>query len=326
MNTTHSTSSPVSAYTVVGGSERVKSSGISVVVLNRGAPFPRSSFFEELGKLGFDGIISLEGSRRRYDLDGLSASFPSVRFILPSENISRGEEINIAARELSGPLFFVIWDDLRILRGGARSINEKQFNSEPGKLCTVPLIQDGRLETIPTLIAPLVIKGKVKTVPFIPEHDGQKTLFPFDGIGIYNRECFLRLGGFDRNFGNFYWQLMDFGFRAHLWGEEISAATAIRLSYEGAVTPEDTTADGNFRRFYLKNIAPVFRGDHANLPLRRFPGFLRRLKGDILTALDEFNYARTWVKTNQYRFRCDARTVAELWDAPGEKKNTEANI
>ncbi|MCL2832086.1 MAG: hypothetical protein FWD78_02855 [Treponema sp.] len=298
---------------------KISAGKISAVILNRGTPYPRAVLFEELGKLGFESIISLEGSKRRFDLDGLSASFPSVRFILSSGNVSPGEEINMAAQELHTPLFFVIWDDLRILRGSADRIIEK-FSAAADKtprLCTVPVIQDGSFETMPTLIAPLQIRGKVKTCPFVPEQDGQKTLFPFDGIGIYNRETFLRMGGFDRSLGSslsgFYWQLMDFGFRSWLWGEEINVSMAVRLSYEGSVTPEDNSTDASFRRFYLKNLAPVFRGDHANLPLRRFPGFLIRSRGDILTGWEEFSLARAWVKINQYRYRCDAKSVTELW-------------
>ena len=315
MNTIPTTFKDTPAYTVIGGSERRNLTGVSAVVLNRGAPHPRAVLFEELQKQGFDYVISMEGSRRRYDLDGLSASFPFVRFILSSENLSPGEEINIAALELPGPVFLVIWDDLRILRGSAEMIASRFLYNEEKKqrLCTVPLIQDGSLETLPTLLAPMAIKSKVKTLPFIPE-EGQYSLFPFDGIGLYNKEIFLRLGGFDKNYSNFYWQLMDFGFRSWLWGEEIIASAAIKLSYEGPVTPEDTTAMDSFGRFYLKNLAPVFRGDHANLPLRRFPGFLWRLRGDLLTAWDEFSMARSWVKINQYRFRCDARTVMEFWN------------
>ena len=181
------------------------------------------------------------------------------------------------------------------------------------RLCTVPVIQDGRYQTMPTLIAPVMIRGKVKTMPFMPDKEGQSTLYPFDGIGIYDKETFLRLGGFDKSLVSFYWQLMDFGFRSHLWGEEIMVNTALKFSYEGVITPSDETAEGSFRRFYLKNLAPVFRGDHANLPLRRFPAFLWRLRLDILSAWEEFSLARDWVKTNRYRFRCDARAVAELW-------------
>ena len=326
MNTIPTTFKDTPSYTVVGGMERQGSTGLSAVILNRGLPFPRARFFDELAKAGFDYVISLEGGRRRFDLDGLSTAYPFVRFILPVDDLSRGEEINIAAQELQSPLFLVLWNDLRITRGGAERIIERLMESYKGqkgaRLCTVPVIQDGRLETMPTLIAPVVIQGKVKTIPLLPGREGQPSLYPFDGIGIYDREGFLRLGGFDKSLVSFYWQLMDFGFRSHLWGEEIVVNTAIKFSYEGAVTPEDETAEDSSRRFYLKNLAPVFRGDHADLPLRRFPGFLWRFHLDIISAWEEFSLARAWVKTNRYRFRCDARTVAELW---GEE-NGEENV
>ena len=323
MNTIPTTFKDTPSYTVVGGLERQGSTGLSAVILNRGAPFPRVRFFDELEKAGFDYVVSLEGGKRRFDLDGLSTAYPFVRFILTVDDLSSGEEINIAARELPSSHFLVLWNDLRIMRGGAERIAERLMESSKGqksmRLCTVPVIQDGRLATMPTLISPLVIQGKVKTIPSMPDREGQPSLYPFDGIGIYDREAFLRLGGFDRSLLSFYWQLMDFGFRSHLWGEEISVNTAIKFSYEGAITPEDETAEESFRRFYLKNLAPVFRGDHADLPLRRFPGFLWRLRLDILSAWEEFSLARSWVKTNRYRFRCDARTVAELWGEHGEE-------
>jgi hypothetical protein len=58
----------------------------------------------------------------------------------------------------------------------------------------------------------------------------------------------------------------------------------------------------------------VFRGDYANLPLRRFPGYLRRSNGDIFSAWEDFKEARAWVHTNRYRFRCDARTMTNSWE------------
>ena len=309
MNTIPTTFNNTSAYTVVGGLERRNSSGISVVVLNRGTPYNRTALFEELNELGFDFIISFVGSRGRYDIDGLSSSFPSVKFIITKEELSKGEELNIAAQELSGSHFLVIWNDMRILKGSAESIEKNQ------RLCLVPVILNGKFESLPTLVAPLIIKGQVKTQHFVYEKEAQPSLFPFDGIGLYDKESFLRLGGFDKSLENFYWQLMDFGFRAHLWGEEIKASNTIKIFYEGSVTPGDISCADCFRRFYLKNLAPVFRGDHANLPLRRFSGFLFRSKTGLFSSWDEFCKARKWVKTNQYRFRCDARTIAELWEA-----------
>jgi hypothetical protein len=310
------------SYTAVGGNERRASTGLSAVILNRGERYPRYGLFEELGKVGFDYVLSMESSFTRYNLEALSQSFPFVRFILLKESVSPGEEINLAASELSSPLFFVLWNDLKILRGGgAERMAERLFtagseNSSPYKrLCTAPVIQDGRSETMPTLVAPVLFPGKklktaIRTVPLVPQKEGLPSLYPFDGIGIYDRERFLRLGGFDPRVKNFYWQLMDFGFRSSLWGEEIAVTQLIKLSYEGAVPQEDSTAGEGFRRFFLKNLAPVFRGDHAHVPLGRFPGYLKK-RGDLFTAWKEFSIARTWVKTNRYRFVSDARTIAE---------------
>jgi len=312
------------SYTAVGGNERRASTGLSAVILNRGGRYPRHSFFEELEKLGFDNVLSIENSSVRYDLESLSSGFPFVRFILPQEHLSRGEEINLAASELSCPLFFVLWNDLRFLRsGGAERMAERLLAGAHGekniykRLCTTPLIQDARSETMPTLIVPALVPEKktekvIKTIPFVPRKEGQLTLYPFDGIGIYDRERFIRLSGFDPYIKNSYWQLMDFGFRSSLWGEEIASTSLIKLSYDGLVPEEDSTADEGFLRFFLKNLAPVFKGDHAHIPLRRFPGYLKR-RGGLLAAWDEFSSARAWVKTNRFRFSSDAGIMAELF-------------
>jgi len=319
----------------VGGNERRASTGLSAVILNRGGRYPRYTLFEELEKAGFDYVLSMEGSSSRYDLEALSLSFPFVRFILLKHDVSPGEEIDLAAVELSSPLFFVLWNDLRILRGGGaermadrllsavgNGIGNQENGSVYKRLCTVPLIQDGRSETIPTLIAPaLVPEGNqrtsgsrpvVKTIPFIPRKEGLPSLYPFDGIGIYDRERFIRVGGFDPSIKKFYWQLMDFGFRASLWGEEIAVTQLIKLSYDGSFPEEDITAGAGSLRFFLKNLAPVFRRDYAHIPLRRFPAYFKK-RGDLFAAWEEFSAARDWVKTNRYRFSSDARTIAERW-------------
>jgi len=321
------------SYTAVGGTERKASTGLSAVILNRGGRHQRYSLFEELEKIGFDYVLSMEKSGR-YDIEGLSQTFPFVRFILLKEPVSTGEEINLAATELSSPLLFVFWNDLRILRGGgAERMAERLFTGGAEsrgrykRLCTVPLLQDERSESLPTLTVPMLLPEKkmklsIKTIPFVPSEEGLPSLYPFDGIGIYDRERFIRLGGFDPSIKNFYWQLMDFGFRSSLWGEEIAATTLIKLSYEGTIPQEDSTPGDGWRHFFLKNLAPVFRRDYAHIPLARFPVYLRK-RGEPLAAWEEFSRAREWVKTNRYRFTSDARTIAErfVFGGTGDSDN-----
>jgi hypothetical protein len=213
--------------------------------------------------------------------------------------------------------------------GGASRIAERLYQSREEleknegngsvfkRLCTVPVIQNARCETLPTLIAPVVNRKIVKTLAFAPrDKEGLPSLYPFDGVGIYDRDRFVRLGGFDSTLKNPHWQLMDFGFRSRLWGEEISITQLVKLSYDGEVPAADSTPEASYRRFYLKNLAPVFRSDYAHLPLRRFPGYLIRSGGYPFSAWEEFSSARRWVKTNCYRFKNDARAIAGLWEHP----------
>jgi hypothetical protein len=325
MNTTSSTFKEIT-YTAVGGTDRGASTGLSAVLLNRTGRYPRRTLFQELEKTGFDYIISMEGPRERYDVEELSGCFPQVRFILLKENITYGEQINIAANEIPSSLFFTLWNDLRILHsGGASRMAERlslgQDDSQKAnaykRLCTVPLIQNSRFETLPTLVAPALFRDSVKTLTFSPIAEGKPSLFPFDWVGIYDRERFIRLGGFDVTIRRAYWQLMDFGFRAHLWGEEILSTQLIRVSYDGDIPVGDSASDESYRRFFLKNIAPLFRGDSAYLPFSRFLSYCLHshgIKGNIWTLWKEFSTARRWVKENSFRFKNDVRAITELWD------------
>ena len=315
------------SYTAVGGSLRSNAAGVSAILLNRGRGYPRRTLFMELEKAGFDYVISLEGPQDRYDLEDLSDRFPFVRFIILKESVGLGEQINLAVSELKSPLFFVLWNDLRILHGGdaAKLFAWFWLDNAGRRFCTVPVLQTPRLETLPTLTAPALYRPRlpwkhqaVKALRFPPLTEAQPSLYPFDGIGLYDRDRFVRLGGFDQAIQNPYWQLMDLGFRAHLWGEEIRCTQLIRLSCDGEISPEDTTADAGYRRFYLRNLAPVLHKDTAHVPLRLFSTYCFRAGGGPLAAWEEFKEGRKWVSDNALRFKQDAGTLATLWMQDGE--------
>jgi hypothetical protein len=320
----------LSAYTAVGGQERLASTGLSAILLNRGGYPSRRGLFQELEKAGFDYVISMETAPERYDVEELSGRFPFVRFILIPGGLSQGEQINLGARELSSPLFFVLHSDFKIITGGGAGRMAERLYLSPEelrrtespvsrfkRLCTVPGLINSRFETHPTLVAPVVYRRNVRTLIFTPRQEGLPSLYPFDGVGIYDRERFIRLGGFDPGITSPHWQLMDFGFRSFLWGEEICVTQHIKLSCEGSIPVADSTIDEGYRRFYLKNIAPLFRGDHALLPWRRFPGYLLSAGWDIFGAWEEFSQVRHWVQANRSRWNCDAFTLNEHWQDVG---------
>jgi len=319
----------ITHYTAVGGKERSGSKGISAVVLNRCGP-PRRSIFLDLEKAGFDNVLSIESCSPHYDIEELTGRFPFVRFILPENQINLGEQINLAASEIESPLFFVMHSDMKIIAGGTAgrmaerlsiSSEENDENTEKKggfkRLCTVPLIMNSNYEVLPTLIAPVTQRKKIRTHFMEPHSEGDLTLYPFDGIGIYDRQRFISTGGFDITIDHAYWQLMDFGFRSFLWGEEIAINLHYKLSYDGELPREDLSLKDCYKRFYLKNLAPVFKNDYAHLPLYRFPGFSFKSGEDISFAWEEFKKVRTWIKINKFRWKCDARGVTNRWDISG---------
>jgi hypothetical protein len=156
-----------------------------------------------------------------------------------------------------------------------------------------------------------------------PLVEGQYSLYPFDGIGIYDRERFIQSGGFDITIKNPTWQLMDFGFRAHLWGEEIALNLHFKLLSDGELPAEDYTIDESYNRFALKNLAPKYKGDYAHIPLYRFPSFLLRSQVDFFSTWKEFCEGRNWVKKNKFRWRYDDRAVTKKWDTIGEQNDSD---
>ncbi|MDR2601783.1 MAG: hypothetical protein LBC53_04945 [Spirochaetaceae bacterium] len=326
MNTTLSTfSENFPPYTVLGGGAG-GSSGVSAVLLNRSPRIGRKSVFEDLEKCGFDGIVSLEGSEERYGLEELSASFPKVKFILPQKETSTGCKINIAANEIKSPLFFVLWDDMRLSGIKAERINgrllktKEELSGKSGgdywykRVCTVPLIQNKDLRTLPTIAFPIFSSKNFDCSQLTPESGDFPTVYPYDGVGVYDRLRFIGLGGFDLEIENPYWQMIDFGMRAWMWGEEILCDKLIRIRFAGNPLQERASADESYMRFYLKTIAPKCSGEgKAFLPIWRFFPFVLRNRVQLSLAWKLFLEARLWASGNSKRFRRDCRSVVKNW-------------
>jgi hypothetical protein len=322
----------------VGGGKRLASSGICAVLLGRGGRYARNSCFNELQNGGFDYVLSMETAGERYDIEELAGLFPFVRFVIFKDSPNIGRQINVAAAEVDTPLFLVLWNDfhpvlsLEAGRIAGRLLSRPRETAEifaetPAeasesrrpfvRLCTVPVIQNARFEILPAAYLPVVDGRKFGTAPFVPVKEGEPTLYPFDASGVYDRARFISLGGFDPKLDSAYWQLLDFGLRAWLWGEEIRCTQQIRFMLDGAVRTEDSTAGESYLRFFLKNLAPVIQtsaSPAAHLPLRRFLPYLMNAAAPPLKALRDFREARNWVASNSRRFVNDVKAVAALWN------------
>lgn len=288
-------------------------SPFTVLVMNRGGRLARPDLLRELLTQDFGDILWMEGPEPSYDTESVSRDFPEVRFLLLKAPLSPGERINIGMEEAQSRLLLCLWSDMRVLSLPV-SLREEQERREI--LCFCPVLKNAARESIPGCQVPSLRGGRLTLIPSMPRAGQAETLFPFDFCGIYHKEKFLRLGGFDYRIGSPYWQKIDFGFRAHLWGESIRWTDSAGLLLPQSLPTEDTTPDGGYKLFFLKNLAVRFRRDTGRLPYRRLPEYMLRSDTGPVAAVKEFREARAWVRMNKFRYRTDARALLRNWKAP----------
>ncbi len=317
MSTIPTTSNKVRIpYTIVGNKKNNKnlvlSPSLSLLVLNRGGRPYKAEYLKILQKLGPIEILSVEGSSPGYDIELLAKRFSGIRFLLFHREVSVGEQINIGLKESSGRNVLVIWNDMK--PGYFLSSRFLEHIERADVLCSVPVLQNNRLEIIPSIKAPAFYHRKLKVLSLMPSSHLMESLYPFDYTGIYNRERFFLSGGYDYTITNSYWQKLDFGFRAHMWGERIVCSTGLKVQYLTDDLPENTTSDESYRLFYLKNLSLRFSGDAAYLSRWKFLPYYFKSGSSFFTALRDFRSVRKWVTLNQYRFTCDALSLTDLWE------------
>ncbi len=306
-------------YTVIGGKRigqaRKVKTNLSILLLNRGGRLYKANVFKQLEKIGIKEIISIENSTKNSDIELLTKNFPLVRFIMLHKKITPGEKINIGIEESHSRYVLVLWDDMKV---PFLSISSRLL-ARVGKdnlLCVVPTLKNNRGAVVPTIQAPAFYKKHLKIIALAPKEDAMPSIFPYDYSGIYSREKFMLLGGYDSNIINPYWQKLDFGFRSYMWGETICCNTSFRLSYTSEVPEEETTPDKSYRIFFLKNLLVRFSGDAGILPFSGFFSYLMRSGESIAVVLKEFKEIKKWIEINKFRFKQDARGVTELWKVP----------
>jgi hypothetical protein len=306
-------------YTVVGAPKPApggEPGATTVVLLNRGSRLYRHESIDELERAGLGNILSVETGGEGLDAEALAARHPKARFMILSEAASPGVQVNLAIRESPGPYVFVLWNDMSLSSQGLSSRFFERL-AERDLLCCAPVLLGRGGEQLPSAMSPAFHRTSLKILGLVPEKEGTKSVYPFDYAGIYSREKFVLTGGFDSSLSNPYWQKLDFGFRAWLWGEEIRIIQALKLAYAEPPLAEDETPDDCYKWFWLKNLAPSFRGDSGLVGFSRFWSYLWS-RGGSTSALGEFKTAREWVNLNRYRFRTDASSLVDLWDGEGQ--------
>jgi hypothetical protein len=300
--------------TVLGGTEKCNNvqMPVSVILLNSSGSHFRIQMLENILKCGFESVISMEKDPQNYNIENFSRRFPSVQFIIPLEETTDGDLINIGMAEVKSDYVLVLRDTLHLPpafllpRLALRILHDGQY-------CIVPrLISDGG-QGLPVQFIPSVARSRLSVTPSVTVTDGMPTLYPFDYIGLYNRRKFIQLGGFDYTIIAPHWQNLDLSFRAWLWGEQITLSTSFQLAYAVEAPEADSTINLSHTRFYLKNLVPRYKVDHGIVPKSAFFVFLPRSGCGFFETVNQFRDVDSWVKKNKFRFRMDAKYLVENW-------------
>lgn len=300
--------------TVLGGKRNSAKAkmNVSVILLNSGGTHLRAQNLENLQNCGFKNIISMETNSENYNLEDLVNQFPNVKFIIPQEKVTDGDLINIGMSETDADYVLVLRDTVQISTF-VLSSNIAAKLIEKNNFCYVPRMTLDKTQTISIDFVPTVENGVFKVASTTTVFDGRDTLYPLGFIGLFNRQKFIQLGGYDYTIESPYWQNLDLSLRAWLWGEKITVASGITISFIGNVPVEDTTSTLSQFRFYLKNLAPVFNLDHGELPKSAIFRTMRRTCCGFVETLKQFKDAQEWVEKNKYRFRKDAAELITSW-------------
>ena len=300
--------------TVLGGTQTMQGfkMNVSVIMINDSGIQSYVQTVKRLISCGFKSIVWAEPSKYNFNIEGISRQFPTVKFVVPLEESTLGELINLCVEEIDTEYFLVVRGCIKITSNLLlQNIAENLMRAK--KYCIVPRLIDKNNQSIPVHFIPESNKGHF----LLSEHsfimDGISTLHTTDFIGFFNREKFIRLGGYDYRIISPYWQNADLSLRAWLWGEQIEISTALMFAYDIEREIPDITRDYSYLHFYVKNILPKFKEDHGFVPSSSFLNFKLHSACGFFEGLALFKDAEHWVNINKYRFKTDAQGLIEDW-------------
>lgn len=299
---------------ILGGlhSEKQPLLNVSAILLNSGNSHMRLKNLECLDSMGFEKIISLENDSKNYNIEDFAQKFPKVKFIIPLEKAADGDLINLAVSEITTKSFLILRDSLNVSPALLSPVLAERLCSE-NLFCVAPRIFSKTGQGVPVQFIPCAKKSVLKVDSTSQVADGISTLYPFNFLGLYDTKKFKELGGYDGEIKNSYWQNLDLSFRAWLWGEKIKLSTSFTMNYAEDIPDQDSTPDLSSLRFFLKNMAPVYKNERAEIPASKFWGYNFRSSCGLFESIRQFNRASAWVKKNRCRYKMDAYKLISEW-------------
>ncbi len=237
---------------------------------------------------------------------GISTKYPEVTFIVFSNETTTGEYINAMADECYTDYFLIVRSDMELIAfDGATLLSIMAGKEHPMVICPVMLSSDA--EVMPTLRAPYIRGKEIDPQAFLPSLESgkeERTLYPVLQSGLYDRALFQRLRGYDIEIQSEYFQSIDLGTRAWLFGYSVKLTSSLAVRFPKRVSIiEDRSECIGMNRFYTKALS-IKRISGKNLVSKWKPYV------DKAVLADE-------IKKKQINLqKIDFFTLIEKWDEP----------
>ena len=249
----------------------------------------------------FNYCLHVVSSNDRFNVEEMQAIYPDVTFIVFPKAPSLAERVNALADVCMTTYFLTMRSDTNLMSFDWKPLEARMREEEhPAMLC--PWVYNKSNEEIPTLRTPLINGKEVEPVSFMPSAECSANLYPFLGIGLYDRALFQRLRGYDEDITGAYWQTLDFGVRCWLYGYPIYTVSQMAvLFYSKQFLIEDRSEQQGFERFYSKALSVHQVKGHNYI--RRGPKMSKRVINEE-------------VKPRIGLYKTDFRTLCENWKNP----------
>ncbi len=236
-------------------------------------------------------------------LPELRKRFPFVTFIVFSTPVSFGTLANAMANECYTTFFYLTRSDVYCESIDFDTAISLLHRSDKPAAVT-PRLTNRQGEPIPVIQVPLLRNGLIDPLSFPPRQEVTPTLYPFLGLGMYERALFQRLRGFDDFVGGTYWQSLDFGLRAWLYGYPIINLASLSCSFINRhYIIEDRSEREGMKRVHTRALG-VRQMNGKNYPKRAGK------------YADSHTHAE--VKKRIALYKTDFQQLVDQWKAPEE--------
>lgn len=188
----------------------------------------------------------------RFPSEVIHNKYSDVTFIIFDKSPSLAERANSLANTCMTTYFLLVRSDTDLVDlnwNGLSSI----FKEDNHPVCISPIVFNKDKELVPTVRAPHFKDQEIDPMSFMPSRGKDSTLYPFLGVGIYDRALFQRLRGYDELLNGAFWQAMDFGTRCWLYGYPLYSSNDLVFIFPNKqFLVEDRSETKNAERFYTK--------------------------------------------------------------------------